>query len=447
MSKEQTVEEWKELLARRGIPEAQREELEDHLLTGAEELQKQGLSREEALLVSFRRLGSLNGLGSEYSRVHAGRLWRKLGAASPEGSSFGGYRTAAVLILLQFVLSQVPRMFGILFDENSSFSFLVNLQLLAFAVLILYFFLRRRAAWRVLIPYGLLLAASAAAVNVSALFSGQFGSQLEVLTAIHLPLLLWLTLLPLYTGTDECTSAARQLDFIRFTGEAFIYGFLLLCGIGVTAAAVESLFSSIGFAVEEEMARMLITGFIPLVPLAASVLVEAKGHLIENFAPVLARIFLPLFLLVMTVFLLTSWITGRGMDGERELLIVIDLLLALVLAMVLFTASIERDETKSSRWDGMILLSCAAAVAVDAAALAAVIARFSRYGVTPNRLAALGENGLLLINLGALMLLFALFLGGRIRRNLILRIQGILLVPYALWFLVAALGFPLFFRG
>ncbi|MBP8154240.1 MAG: hypothetical protein KAX87_03060, partial [Nitrospira sp.] len=47
-------------------------------------------------------------------------------------------------------------------------------------------------------------------------------------------------------------------------------------------------------------------------------LVEAKQSVIENMAPVLTRIFTPLFAIMMVTFLCAMLLTGRGVGIQRE---------------------------------------------------------------------------------------------------------------------------------
>jgi hypothetical protein len=53
------------------------------------------------------------------------------------------------------------------------------------------------------------------------------------------------------------------------------------------------------------------------------------------------------------------------------------------------------------------------ALLVDALALAAIVARISNFGFTPNRVAALGENVIFFVNLAWSAWLYARFLRGR----------------------------------
>src|SRR5690606_29977655 len=104
-------------------------------------------------------------------------------------------------------------------------------------------------------------------------------------------------------------------------------------------------------------------------------LVEAKQSVIENMAPVLARLFTPFFVIVLLLFLATLVWTGRGIDIERDVLIAFDLLLVVVLGLLLYSVS-ARDATRPPGvFDVMQVVLLFSALAVDAVALSAIAAR------------------------------------------------------------------------
>ena len=89
----------------------------------------------------------------------------------------------------------------------------------------------------------------------------------------------------------------------------------------------------------------------------------------------------------------------------------------------------------------------AAAIIVDGVALSAILFRLSEYGITPNKLAALGENVLLLINLAVLLVLYVRYFMGKIEFQGIEIWQTRYLTVYALWMGIVVFVFPLIFRG
>ena len=87
-----------------------------------------------------------------------------------------------------------------------------------------------------------------------------------------------------------------------------------------------------------------------------------------------------------------------------------------------------------------------AALAVDGMALWSILARISEYGFTPNRVAALGENLILVVNLSGCALLSARFVSGRATFAPLERWQTAYVPVYALWASIVVLVFPIAFR-
>ena len=232
------------------------------------------------------------------------------------------------------------------------------------------------------------------------------------MTALHLPIALWLVVGVAYVG-GQWFAGGRRMDFVRFSGELFIYYVLIALGGGVLTAFTLMMFKAIGMNVEWFAQGWLIPCGATGAVIVGSWLVEAKQSVIENMAPVLTRLFTPLFTAVLLAFLATMVWTGNPIDVKREVLIAFDLLLALVVGLVLYAASARDPQAPPDFFDWLQLLLVASALVVDAVALAAIAARISEFGFTPNRVAALGENLILLVNLAGSAWLYARFLRSR----------------------------------
>src|SRR5213075_2368124 len=165
----------------------------------------------------------------------------------------------------------------------------------------------------------------------------------------------------------------------------------------------------------------------------ASWLVEAKQSVIENMAPVLTRLFTPLFTVILLAFLATMAWTGNAIDIKREVLISFDLLLVLVVGLVLYAVSARDPQAPPNFFDRLQLLLVASALVVDGVALGAIAARISEFGFTPNRVAALGENLILLVNLTWTAWLYTSFLRQRGSFAALERWQIAYLPVYVVW--------------
>jgi hypothetical protein len=127
-------------------------------------------------------------------------------------------------------------------------------------------------------------------------------------------------------------------------------------------------------------------------------------------------------------------------------LIGFDLLLAVVLGLVLYAVSARDPLAPPGPFDFLQLLLVVSALIVDMVALAAIAARISDFGFSPNRTAALGENLILLVNLGWSAWLYARFVRGRTPFGALERWQTSYLPVYSLWAAVVVVVFPLVFR-
>jgi len=92
--------------------------------------------------------------------------------------------------------------------------------------------------------------------------------------------------------------------------------------------------------------------------------------------------------------------------------------------------------------DALQLLLIAGALAVDAVALTAIAARISEFGLTPNRVAALGENLILLFILAGSAWLYASFVHQRGSFAALERWQMAFLPVYSVWAAFVVVVFP-----
>jgi len=235
------------------------------------------------------------------------------------------------------------------------------------------------------------------------------------------------------------------MDFIRFTGELFIYYVLIGLGGGVLMAMSVAIFEAIGVKMEPYLENWILPCGAVGAAMVASWLVEAKKSVIENMAPVLTRIFTPLFTLLLIAFITTMVGTGRRIDAEREVLIAFDLLLVVVFGLLLYSISARDAQQPPGLFDGIQLTLIGAALVVDVVALWAIGTRISSFGSTPNRVAALGENIVLLANLAGSAIIYAGFLRGRQAFSRLCGWQMFYLYVFAAWAAVVAVLFPLIF--
>jgi hypothetical protein len=447
VSLEDQIAQWRGYLRRRrAIHGPDVEELEGHLRDQVAALTGAGLAGDEAFLVAVKRMGSLDALSREFAREHSDRLWKQLVMAPGTAMRPADATRREMLVVLAFAVAaaaaiKVPALFGVpLADDNEPF-YLRNASLFVLPMLTGYFAWKRGLAPATCAWLALPFAAAALFANVYPFTSG---SDTLVLMALHLPIALWLVVGVAYAGGRWFAGGAR-MDFVRFSGELFIYYVLIALGGGVLTGFTAMMFESIGIDVEWLAGNWIIPCGAMGAVIVASWLVEAKQSVIENMAPVLTRLFTPLFTVVLLTFLATMAWTGRPINVEREVLIAFDLLLAVVVGLVLYAASARDPLAPPDFFDRLQLLLVVSALVVDAVALAAIASRISAFGFTPNRVAALGENLILLANLAGSAWLYARFVRGGRPFAALERWQIAYLPVYSVWAALVVIVFPLIF--
>jgi hypothetical protein len=227
-------------------------------------------------------------------------------------------------------------------------------------------------------------------------------------------------------------SFERRMDFVRFTGEWFIYYVLIALGGGVLMALTVGILEPAGIDAERIMEWVVPLGAAGAVIVSAW-LVESKQRVVENMAPVLTMIFTPLFAVMLIIASIVYAVTGLGGAFDRELLAVFDALMVVVLGLVLYGMS-ARDPSQKPGWmDRIQLVAVVGALVLDLMVLGVMVARIGELGFTPNRTAALGLNLVLLVNLVGTAWLSARFLTGRSTFHRLERWQTIYLPVFALW--------------
>jgi hypothetical protein len=443
-SLEEQIAHWREYLRhRRAIHATDVQELEDHLRDQVAGLTQAGLAGDEAFLVAVKRMGSLDALSREFAREHSERLWKQLVIAPEAGDD--AEKTSRTETLVVFILAvaaglaiKVPTLFGLPLDDGNEAFYLRNAGLFVLPFLTGYFAWKRRLGAVTCVWLALAFAAAALFVNI---FPFEARSDTLALSALHLPIALWLVVGIAYVG-GHWFATGRRMDFVRFSGELFIYYVLIALGGGVLTAFTLMMFSAIGMNAEWFAQGWLIPCGAMGAVIVGSWLVEAKQSVIENMAPVLTRLFTPLFTAVLLVFLVTMVWTGSPIDVEREVLIAFDLLLVLVVGLVLYAASARDPHAPPDFFDKLQLLLVISALVVDAVALAAIAARISEFGFTPNRVAALGENLILLVNLAGSAWLYVRFLRDGSSFAALERWQIAYLPVYSAWAAFVVIVFP-----
>ena len=311
-------------------------------------------------------------------------------------------------------------------------------SLFVLPVLAAYFALSRRMPWPRILALAAVVAVLALAVNLYPFaFDGSTGS----LVAMHLPVALWFVVGAAYVG-GEIRSSVRRMDFVRFSGEWAIYFTLIALGGAVLLGLTTLVLAPIAPEATDVVYTWVLPSGAAGAVVVAAWLVEAKKSIIENLAPVLTAIFTPLFAVMLVVSAVVYVASGVVREFDRNLLTVFDVLLLVVVGLVVYGISARPATKGPGAMDVIRLVAVVAAIVLDILVLVSMFARVGEFGFTANRVAALGLNIILLVNLAVTAWLIVRQLIGRAQAVRLERWQTGYLPVFAAWVALVVLALP-----
>ncbi len=269
-------------------------------------------------------------------------------------------------------------------------------------------------------------------------------SSTEIIAGIHLPVALWFAVaFPYMSGSWR--SSERRMDFVRFTGEWFVYYVLIALGGGVLLGLTSVILEPAGPEVVENIMEWVLPSGAAGAVIIAAWLVEGKQSVVENMAPVLTMIFTPLFAVMLVASAITYVVADWASEFDREAIFVLDVLLIVVLGLILYGMSARESTKPPGLMDRIALTAVVAALALDLMVLISMVARIGDLGFTPNRVAAIGLNLVLLVNLVWAGWLLSRFIADEAPLIRLERWQTGYLPVFALWSAAMVLVLPLVF--
>jgi hypothetical protein len=429
---ETQIGEWRSYVSRARAVNGDVEELEAHLRDQIADLAQVGLDEDEAFLVAVKRMGDVDSLSHEFAREHSERLWKQLVLSDAAEPASRGNGLAQTLLFagLAAVAIQAPRLLTFLPTSPDVIPFLVrNAFWLVLGFLAWYYVRRNHLDRRQALITAAPFAIAAALVN---LYPWESEGATQAVALLHLPVALWFAVGYAYMG-GTWSLHERRMDFVRFTGEWFIYYVLIALGGGLLVGLTSLILEPVSPWFAEALFEWVLWSGAAGAVIVAAWLVEAKRGVVENMAPVLTKVFTPLFALMLAGSAATYALTALGDEFDREQLVVFDVLLVVVLGLVLYGLSAREPGEQPGLLDRILLVAIVGALALDLMVLGSMAMRIGDLGFTPNRVAAIGLNLVLLVNLIRTAWLWARFVSGRVSSHVLERWQTSYLPVLGLW--------------
>lgn len=264
------------------------------------------------------------------------------------------------------------------------------------------------------------------------------------LASIHLPLFLWSVTGLTYTGSDWKNNEKR-LGFLRFNGDLVVLTTIILIGGGLLMAITLGLFNLIHVNIEKFYMNYVVVWGLAASPIVATYLIRMNPQLVNKVSPVIAKVFTPLVLITLVFYILAVFISGNSPYDNREFLLIFNFLLLGVMAIILFSVAATSKESYGKLGLIPLLLLSLATIVVNIIALSAIVMRIVEWGFSPNKIAVLGGNILILTHL--CQVTFQIFKSLQ-RSNSIDMIEEYIakfLPFYCAWALIVSFFFPFIF--
>lgn len=366
--------------------------------------------------------------------------WNERLNYSTEGIEWGTWKDLLFLLILSAIAGLTAKLPAILQIEEDYF-YARNVGFIIFPALTAYFIRKNQLSKGKILLLALGIILGLVFIN---LFPDLPDSDTLLLSSIHLLLFLWVLLGWTFIG-GRINHPVKWFEYLKYNGDTIIMTALILAAGGLLTALTIGLFAAIGLQIETFYFDYIGIFGLCTAPIAGTYLTQTNPQLVGKVSPLIARIFSPLVLVMLLIYLLTMIYSGKDPYNDREFLLVFNGLLIGVMAIIFFSVSEIASSTKHKREIWVLLILSLLTLIVNGIALSAILFRISEWGMTPNRAAVLGGNVLILIHL--LMVTFHLY---RVTTNKAQITQvgqaiGIYIPAYFIWSIIVTFLFPWLF--
>ncbi len=311
-----------------------------------------------------------------------------------EEINWGTRRELLIVIMASLVAGVIAKLPAIL-SINEEFFYTRNIGFILFPVLSAYFAWKNKlSSTKIAMTAGCIVAGL---IFINSLPNVTKSDTLN-LACIHILLFLWALLGFVFVGAQE-SNDEKRLGYLKYNGDLVVMTTLIVIGGGILTGITIGLFSLIGFNIEEFFFKNIVIFGLPAAPILGTYLTQANPQLVGKVSPVIAKIFSPLVLGMLVIYLLAMIYSGKDPYSDREFLLIFNGLLIGVLAIIFFSVAESSGTGKSPAETWILFLLSTVTLIVNGIALSAILFRISEWGITPNRAAVLGGNVLILINL------------------------------------------------
>lgn len=350
-----------------------------------------------------------------------------------------GGKTDLIIIILASLLAGLIAKIPSFFSINEDFFYPRNVGFIVFPILTSYF------AWKnKLSAVKIILMAVATLVSLVFINLMPFAKESDtlILSCIHLILFLWAILGFGYTNGK----GKERLNFLKYNGDLVVMTTLILISGGLLAGLTVGLFQLIGVDIEKYYFQNIVIFGVAAAPVIGTFLTRSNPQLVGIISPVIAKLFSPLVVVMLLVYIGSIIYFDKNPYNNREFLLIFNLLLIGVMALIFFSVAGNEGSTRNKFQIWVLLTLSVLTLIVNAIALSAIIFRISELGTTPNRLAVMGGNVLIAVNLVLVTIKLLKIVVNKDDLGSVGKIISNYLPVYVIWAIIVTFLFPFVFR-
>ncbi|MDF2436531.1 MAG: rane protein [Bacteroidota bacterium] len=387
-----------------------------------------------------------NAFKREFNRIYekikehkTALIWNERLNYGSDEISWGSNKELFFVIITAFIagcIAKIPHFTNI----SEDYFYPRNISFIVFPALAAYFAWKQKNGIKPLVVISCAVLLSVLYINF---LPANYESDTLLLACIHLPLFMWAILGFAFTGGDF-KNLNKRLDFLRYNGDLVVMTAIILIAGGLMTGITMGLFELIKIRIEDFYFKYVVIWGVAAAPIIGTYLVRSNPQLVSKVSPIIAKVFSPLVLTTLVIYLSAIIYSGKDPYNDREFLLIFNVLLIGVMAIILF--SVAETKNSNSKIGTVILFALSAVtIVVNGIALSAIVFRISEWGITPNRIAVLGGNVLILTNL--LIVSYRLFRTFKNVKEVNSAEKSIasFLPVYAIWTIIVVFVFPLIF--
>ena len=348
------------------------------------------------------------------------------------------WKVVAILAAIVAVVAILPNF--IIVEQDVFYA--KNIGFIVFPALMVYFVWKQQQPTKRLIAPLIISLISIVYINLLPVLAN---SDSVSQAFFHMPLFLWVIFGYIFIGGD-LSSTGKKINFLRFNGDLLVLCGLMLIAGGIFTAITINLFEVLKVNIENIFLNYIMAAGLSIVPLFATYLIQNNGHLVHKVSPVIARIFTPLVTITLFIYLVTIFFTGTYPTANRDYLLLFNVLLIAVMALILFSLSEITKHTQQKSNQVILWVLSVLAIVVNGIALWSILFRINDFGFTPNRLAVLGGDILILVNLLLVSFNLLKVVKGRVEVEKVESSMALFLPLYFVWSAFVVFGFPILFQ-